>query len=185
MNIWIERILGIMGCMVVVTFFGLAAIGNYMVRTGFSEGLRAKAKQSEAKLYLSSVYVAEKAHWAEFETFVPDLETVGFVPSGEMHYVVGFNPDCQRGKAQSRAPSSVELETLKPELAEEFSTAEETRLESGKIREIFRSFRECPKPDEGFLAIAVGPHPGDEDSFDVWTIDQNKKLVNHKPVPRR
>lgn len=73
--------------MVVVAIIGILAslaipsIGKYM----------AKARQSEAKTQLSSLYTAEKAFYAEYTAYHGQFGPVGYSPEGKLRYVVGFS----------------------------------------------------------------------------------------------
>lgn len=72
--------------MVVVAIIGILAslaipsVGKYM----------AKARQSEAKTQLSSLYTAEKAFFAEYTAYDPRFLAVGYSPEGKLRYNVGF-----------------------------------------------------------------------------------------------
>jgi len=72
--------------MVVVAIIGILAslaipsIGKYM----------AKARQSEAKTQLSSLYTAEKAFFAEYSAYHSQFGPLGYSPEGKLRYVVGF-----------------------------------------------------------------------------------------------
>lgn len=72
--------------MVVVAIIGILAaiaipsVSKYM----------AKARQSEAKANLSSLYTAEKAFFAEYNAFDSRFGAVGFTPEGQLRYNVGF-----------------------------------------------------------------------------------------------
>ncbi|MFV8259609.1 type IV pilin protein [Bdellovibrio bacteriovorus] len=73
--------------MVVVAIIGILAsiaipsINKYM----------AKARQSEAKTNLSSLYTAEKAFYAEYNTFDSRFSAVAYTPEGQLRYNIGFN----------------------------------------------------------------------------------------------
>ncbi|MGZ3747586.1 MAG: type IV pilin protein [Pseudobdellovibrionaceae bacterium] len=72
--------------MVVVAIIGILAslaipsVGKYM----------AKARQSEAKTQLASVYTAEKAFFAEYSAYHSAFGAIGYSPEGKLRYVVGF-----------------------------------------------------------------------------------------------
>lgn len=72
--------------MVVVAIIGILAslaipsVGKYM----------AKARQSEAKTQLSSLYTAEKAFFAEYTVYDSRFGAIGYSPEGKLRYVVGF-----------------------------------------------------------------------------------------------
>lgn len=73
--------------MVVVAIIGILAslaipsIGKYM----------AKARQSEAKTQLSSLYTAEKAFFAEYTAYDSRFGAIGYSPEGKLRYNVGFS----------------------------------------------------------------------------------------------
>lgn len=50
----------------------------------------AKARQSEAKTNLSSLYTSEKAFYAEYTTYDSRFEAIGYSPEGQLRYNVGF-----------------------------------------------------------------------------------------------
>ena len=73
--------------MVVVAIIGILAsiaIPSY-------QKFQRKARQSEAKTMLASLYTAEIAFMAEHALGSPNLLQVGFTPSGQVTYLVGFS----------------------------------------------------------------------------------------------
>lgn len=50
----------------------------------------AKARQTEAKTNLSSIYTSEKAFYAEYNGYHHMFGVIGFSPEGKMRYNVGF-----------------------------------------------------------------------------------------------
>lgn len=50
----------------------------------------AKARQSEAKTNLSSLYTSEKAFYAEYTAYDNRFVAIGFSPEGQLRYNVGF-----------------------------------------------------------------------------------------------
>jgi len=73
--------------MVVVAIIGILAsiaipsVNKYM----------AKARQSEAKTNLSTLYTSEKAFFAEYNIYDSRFGAVGFYPEGNLRYNVGFS----------------------------------------------------------------------------------------------
>ncbi|AHI05395.1 fimbrial protein pilA [Bdellovibrio bacteriovorus W] len=51
----------------------------------------AKARQSEAKTNLSSLYTSEKAFYSEYNTYDGRFVVVGFTPEGSLRYNIGFS----------------------------------------------------------------------------------------------
>lgn len=73
--------------MVVVAIIGILAaiaVPNYQRFT-------AKSKQAEAKSNLSAVYSAERAFFAEWQTFQGGFAIVGYQPTGTLRYRHGFS----------------------------------------------------------------------------------------------
>lgn len=50
----------------------------------------AKARQSEAKTVLSSIYTSEKAFFAEYQAYHGMFGAIGFSPEGKIRYNAGF-----------------------------------------------------------------------------------------------
>lgn len=72
--------------MVVVAIIGILAaiaVPNYQKFT-------AKSKQSEAKANLSALYSAERAFFAEWQTYITNFSVVGYAPTGLLRYQHGF-----------------------------------------------------------------------------------------------
>lgn len=51
----------------------------------------AKARQSEAKTNLSSLYTSEKSFYAEYTAYDTRFDAVGYSPEGKLRYNVGFS----------------------------------------------------------------------------------------------
>jgi type IV pilus assembly protein PilA len=49
-----------------------------------------KAKQAEAKSLLGGIYKAQKIFFNEWNQYYPDLDVIGFIPSGRLRYEAGF-----------------------------------------------------------------------------------------------
>ena len=53
----------------------------------------AKARQSEARANLSSLYTSEKAFFSEFNAYHAMFGAIGFEPAGQLRYNLGFAAD--------------------------------------------------------------------------------------------
>lgn len=72
--------------MIVVAIIGILAsiaVPNF-------KKFQVKARQSEAKAQLTSLYTAEKAFYGEWNSYFGDFRDVGYSPEGKMRYQVGF-----------------------------------------------------------------------------------------------
>ena len=72
--------------MVVIVIIGVLAnvgIPRYQV-------FMMKARRSEVKSLLTSMYAAQKAFYAEWDLYYPDFDVVGFSLAGDQKYLVGF-----------------------------------------------------------------------------------------------
>jgi len=75
--------------MVVVAIIGILAA----MSVGQVQKQIAKARQSEAKTNLASLYTSEKAFSSEFSTYITDFAVMGLAFEGNLRYAVGFTAD--------------------------------------------------------------------------------------------
>jgi type IV pilus assembly protein PilA len=75
--------------MVVVAIIGILAA----MSVGQVQKQIAKARQSEAKTNLASLYTAEKAFSSEFSTYCTDFSVIGLAYEGNLRYATGFAAD--------------------------------------------------------------------------------------------
>ena len=72
--------------MVVIVIIGiLANVGIPKYQT-----FMMKARRSEVKSLLTSMYAAQKSFYAEWDQYYPDFDVVGFSLAGDQGYLVGF-----------------------------------------------------------------------------------------------
>ncbi|MNK07406.1 Fimbrial protein precursor [compost metagenome] len=82
-----QRGFSLVELMVVVAIIGvLAAIAVPQVNKYI-----AKARQSEAKTILSSIYTSEKAFYAEYTAYHSMFGAIGYAPEGRLRYNAGFS----------------------------------------------------------------------------------------------
>lgn len=158
--------------MVVVAIIGVLAavaipnVSKYM----------AKARQSEAKVTLSSLYTANKAFFAEYGIYDPQLEVVGFQPSGTMRYNAGFaaaSLGCILGD-YGYTTAIVNPGKSTAEYCGAAAAGTCTVLGSSGALTGGTAFN-CNA--RTFRARAQGKI-GTRNATDVWTIDHNKNLLN-------
>ena len=73
--------------MVVVAIIGILAA----MSVGQVQKQIAKARQSEAKTNLSTLFTSEKAFQAEFASYCTDFQAIGLAFEGNLRYSIGFN----------------------------------------------------------------------------------------------
>ncbi|MGH1467697.1 MAG: type IV pilin protein [Bdellovibrionales bacterium] len=86
--------------MVVVIIGVLAGVGIPQYQK-----FQMKARQSEVKSLLSSMYTSQKAFYAEWNQYYGDFNAVGYGLSGDLGYNVGFNSSGQNGPVTHPNPT--------------------------------------------------------------------------------
>ena len=70
----------------IIAFLAMVAIPNFL-------RYAAKAKRSEVYLNLGAIYTAQKAYWAENNSYSPNLtgpDSIGWKSEGQTNYTYGF-----------------------------------------------------------------------------------------------
>lgn len=167
--------------MIVVAIIGvLAAIAvpNF-------QRFQAKAKQSEAKGNLASIYTAQKAFQGEWQTYFADFRDIGFRPEGQLKYDVGFagagaitTPANYTGPSGSGVQAATQFTTTNaavcgtvaaPVFGCAFIPSTNGAARSAGAGNVTAS--------NAFIAQAVGDVDNDAGT-DTWQIDQDKSTTN-------
>ncbi|WP_374079014.1 type IV pilin protein [Bdellovibrio bacteriovorus] len=173
-----QRGFSLVELMVVVAIIGVLAsiaipsINKYM----------AKARQSEAKTNLSSLYTAEKSFIAEYNTYTGGFQVFGFLPEGQLRYNVGFTAEgvnCATVRASygytAPCPAAVQTNT------NAYCAANNTRctqLADGLNNNGTLTGVGNPTTN-AFTAIASGRiRNSTNGAIDRWSINETKNLVN-------
>ena len=139
-----------------------------------------KARQSEARQNLSSLYLAEKNFYATYNTYFAGFEQIGFTPEGRVRYRIGFSKFGEpkpenlggHGYVESTAPASKNTQEACKEdndPCEELNSAKTAKLNGdAKVT--------CDGTDCKFKAEAVTMKSDGEQ--DTWSIDQHKMIQN-------
>ena len=156
--------------MVVIAIIGVIAtiaVPNYLRH-------KDRARQSEAKQLLGSLFTAETAFFSEWTMFTGDFGHIGFSPEGDMRYNIGFT-------AVGRDPTAMGNFTGRG--ASGFFDTEGHCGGGGLCLdlsggEVITNNQDpsAATPDE-FIAAANGDIDGDS-TIDNWIIDQAKSLRN-------
>jgi len=171
--------------MVVVAIIGILAslaipsIGKYM----------AKARQSEAKTQLASLYTAEKAFYAEYTAYHSAFGALGYSPEGKLRYVVGFAAagtpaDASNGynPAAALAGAQAAIDTLG------YCTTAVTMTNGCMILQGANGVNPTTAVLPGtttlsktaFTAGAGAVIQSQAAGADQWSVNQNKNFVNEK-----
>jgi type IV pilus assembly protein PilA len=180
--------------MIVVAIIGIlsaVAIPNY-------QKYQAKARQSEAKIGLAALYTAEKSYAVESNTYSGCINDIGFSTQGtQKFYAIGFrsadlpNNRCgQTGTADCHlyfsGTSSVACTTATNQSptsanAHQFdaNTGIDVATAATNLAAINGALPTTVMTQNTFTAGAAGSiSKGAANSFDLWTIDENKNLTN-------
>ena len=147
----------------------------------------AKARQSEAKTSLSSLYTSEKAFYAEYTAYHSAFQAVGYSPEGKMRYNVGFSAaGTNAGTANGFNPTSVTNNSFNTNAYCVTGGGSMTASQScamlngatGAAPPAFTGTYVTNTTNGTFTAGAVAVIHAGATGGDVWTIDNNKDLRN-------
>jgi type IV pilus assembly protein PilA len=171
--------------MVVVAIIGILAslaipsVGKYM----------AKARQSEAKTQLSSMYTAEKAFYAEYTGYHSMFGAIGYSPEGKLRYMVGM------GDGGANEAGVANGYTTTPAAPGNVRTSIAYCGAAGAMLNGCSTLNGADNtPAAGYTLPATATGPGAAATFiagahaivyksqvDEWTINQDKVLLNSAP----
>jgi type IV pilus assembly protein PilA len=138
----------------------------------------AKSKQSEAKTNLKAIYIAERAFFAEKDTFSESFSEVGFLPErgNRYRYLIAVGGNALTPGSPGTAPyGDIEADPkMKPDNA-----ALLRGIPAGLRAEVGMR-GECPA-DCGITAVAVGNIDGDA-AVDVWSVSTDKRTIDGEVV---
>lgn len=175
--------------MVVVAIIGIlaaVAIPNY-------QKYQAKARQSEAKIALASVFTAEKSFNSEKGSYTGCLRQAGFVPEGATRYyttgflkatvdAVGCGPagthNCNAYDYNAAAPAGTPCDTTAPSSAANSLSFDEAYGATAKVgAAITYTLPAGAMSQNAFTAEAIGS-VSNLTTYDYWSMDNNKTLAN-------
>lgn len=173
------KILGILAALVVIIFGVMVYVG---VQAGkHRNAYQAKFTQTEAKTILLQVFISQKSFWAEYGVYTSSIMGGDrSTPIQLSRYKFGFTnvlvPDEKIKKTivvgvPEFDPTKIDSDSLglKP------THPDIPKIEFQKIAADYG----CVATETTFKACAVG-YPGDDGKVDVWTIQDDKMIVNVK-----
>lgn len=164
--------------MVVVAIIGvLAAIGIPQITK-----YMARARQSEAKSNLASIYTANKAFFAEYGIYDNRFNIIGYRPEGKLRYNVGWDAAgtrCDLLAAGYTAPAGADVFNADNFCGDNGVFANGcSLLQSGVGVALQNSALNCTAAGaRTFTATAQG-RIGSAAGLDRWTINEQKNLRN-------
>ena len=166
--------------MVVVAIIGIlsaVAIPNF-------KKYQAKAKTSEAKLELASLYSIETAAMADYDHYGTCVSDLGYSATGRGYYRVGFSA-ASSANAQIRTGGGTCSDTTFHTVPSTHLTVKGTKATASKITTAdatngFSTLPAVATNGSTFTAGAIGKISPDTTKFDAWTINQNKALSNQR-----
>jgi len=177
--------------MVVVAIIGVlaaVAIPNY-------QKYQARARQSEARIALASIFTAEKSFATEASTYTTCLASIGYAPEGaKIYYITGFgatesaNTTCGSTGASpctifAYATASTGVSCAAGPGVSYFSAT--SKVNSGATIPTAGTtavVNSSALSQSAFTAGASGNVSSTANTNDVWTINEGKSLINTVPV---
>lgn len=172
------KIVAILAGLFVVLTIAVVLIASVLGKK--AQKFQNKALQSEAKILLAGVYIQQKSFFADFDSYTSAVYGVdkSFGDIKISRYKFGFAKpvplENEINVLVTKAGTPVDITAInsdKLNLVPSYETS--ANLEFEKIAEKYGCFVEKEK----FKACAIG-FLGLEDKLDVWTIDQDKMVVN-------
>jgi type II secretory pathway pseudopilin PulG len=161
---------------VVVCGVVLIAVGAAIAIPSMQK-FQSKARQSEAKLNLSLAFNTLQMAHVENDLYSDDakfaLEQIAPCPdkSGCLNYLYAIRRSCSNDN--SNEPFAISQENL-PKLREH-----PARLIEKAKRTLFGLPIPCKANDKGFTLVAVGFPDDNNESVDVWSVDEHRVLQSH------
>tara|TARA_B110001454_G_scaffold219202_1_gene252068 strand:- start:168914 stop:169462 length:549 start_codon:yes stop_codon:yes gene_type:complete len=173
------KIMTILAALVIIIFGAMVYVG---VQAGkHRNAYQAKALQAEAKMILLQIFISQKSFWAEHGVYTSSVLGGGkSTPIQLSRYKFGFTQVLQPD------------EKIRNSILNSFPEFDPTKIDSNSLG--LRPAKEdipdidfqkiatgygCVATAKSFKACVVG-YPGDDGRVDIWTIDENKTIVNVK-----
>lgn len=167
-------VVGVLGLCCVIGTVAAIAIPNFVK-------FNSRAKQSEAKVNLKSIFVAEKAFFADQDRYSESIAEIGWSPERGNRYLYALSAD-----GDLLTPGGTATKDTTGVLADSAKHVELNNddLEKGVPPELWKEVGlsgTCPD-DCGITAVAASNI--DHDSvIDVWSVSTKDRQIDGVPVP--
>jgi type IV pilus assembly protein PilA len=164
--------------MVVVAIIGILsaiAVPNF-------KQYQAKSKQSEAKIQLAAVYATEVGANADYDTYATCIADIGFEKPAKGYYIIGFQVNDATSLAQVNTRAGTAICTSTQAQISVAPTTSHLKANNAAALPINTDITDTTPTASVFRAGASGNITSAQTTFDKWTINQDKSLVNSTPV---
>jgi type IV pilus assembly protein PilA len=154
--------------MVVVGIIGILVS---IASTNFNKYQR-KARQSEAKIGLSAIYAAEKSFYSEYNAYITGFDAIGYTPEGNKRfYIAAMTNDCVGGPGVTGYTGANAVAC--------YTRVNQPYTITGTFTGTCAVYASSnyAVDSQVFIAYFHG-NLGNATYDDLWTINQNKVLVN-------
>lgn len=161
--------------MLVIAIIGILATMGVSSYRNFQK----KARQQEARYLLSILYTAERTYHAQWGIYFDDFTNIGYAPQGQLHFRVGFaggGPVNQVGYDGPGAPSGAVANAGRIHSGGALACDGAPCLEA-PFGMVFPPITLGAAAQQTFVGEAVGDIDGEDATYEQWTIDQTKNLV--------
>ena len=175
--------------MVVVAIVGILASVAIPMYSKFT----ARARQTEAKLALSNIFISQKAYYAEQGTFTACLAPLGYTPDGfvvgggsRRNYAIGFhsapaaacgpaaNQSCLGYQYPATGPPTVGCAFVDGQAYFSASMA----VNGSSVAATFTQIPPTSVTTATFIIGAAGNVSSNTANYDQWTLDESKSIQN-------
>lgn len=174
----ILKIIGVIVGLIVIGVIGLVIFGGKALKQ--QKKFQDKALQTEAKINLSMAYINQKSFWAEFGVYTSAIlgESPALPDNSISSYKIGFAKP-----TELEASVSVQVKQMHPSFDPGLYSSDKLGVLPVNERSKSIDFdalaaqHGCVAEADKFKICAIG-YAGSSENLDIWTIDQNKNLVN-------